>query len=421
VTWLLLWGHLEAKTLDSCLRRNDELRVRANQDQFSISGKNLTIRARAGTTPLIADYINLSSAHRLVLQGLDFNSGVRINATYNNSTLILLQNTLRDRVLCYGVKCVLIGNRFDAATLDDSILGSTQTLEVIFAGNQMLQKAYTSGSQSRFFRFNASSVHILGNQLNLDVGGYYSTYPVTVERGFSTIIGNRFTTSIDRNGTNSTPRSPGILHIENAAALIRNNVFTLTSATSVSGYPVSSLRAIDLADVGSEVRIHNNVIDFRNVNLGGSVNAAEGAIAIRRHVESVSGNVFLGLQHAAVNVDVGIQATIADNLCHQVVGSCPGTGAVTANPLFANAATGNYHLQAGSPAINAGPQSPYLLDIDGTRNDIGAHGGPFDLDQFDVQRGASTQPFVYPLFDANRSIDGNGNLQIRLIGVARNQ
>lgn len=244
---------------------------------------------------------------------------------------------------------------------------------------------------------------------------------MTVERGFSTIIGNRFTTSIDRNGTNSTPRSPGILHIENAAALIRNNVFTLTSATSVSGYPVSSLRAIDLADVGSEVRIHNNVIDFRNVNLGGSVNAAEGAIAIRRHVESVSGNVFLGLQHAAVNVDVGIQATIADNLCHQVVGSCPGTGAVTANPLFANAATGNYHLQAGSPAINAGPQSPYLLDIDGTRNDIGAHGGPFDLDQFDVQRGASTQPFVYPLFDANRSIDGNGNLQIRLIGVARNQ
>lgn len=388
---------------------------------FSVSGKNLTIRARIGTAPQIASSIWLESAHRLLMQGLSFNTERYVTAI-PSSTLILLQNTFRSYISCGGVQCIVIGNRFDTATIGESAIGGTGTTEVVFAGNDMLQRTYSILGQRRFFVFNAATVHVLGNHFNLDAGGYYGTYSVVVERGFATILGNRFTTSIDQNGiSGSDIRSPGILHIENAAALIRNNVFTLESATSVSNYPVSSLRAIDLAAVGGEVRIHNNVIDFRNVNLGSSINVAEGAISIRRYVESASGNVFHGLQHAAVNVDTGIQAMISANLCHQIVGSCPGTAALTANPLFTNSAAGNYHLQPGSPAINAGPNSPLLVDINGSRNDIGVHGGPFDIDQFDVQRGPGTVPFIYPLFEANKAIDGNGNLQIRLIGVARNQ
>ena len=49
-------------------------------------------------------------------------------------------------------------------------------------------------------------------------------------------------------------------------------------------------------------------------------------------------------------------------------------GVMSADPLYTDAANGDYTLGSGSPAIDAG--SPDLLDTDGTVSDIGAYGGP---------------------------------------------
>ena len=50
---------------------------------------------------------------------------------------------------------------------------------------------------------------------------------------------------------------------------------------------------------------------------------------------------------------------------------------VLMDPKFVDIETGNFVLQSDSPAINAGPMTPATLqDPDGTRNDIGAYGGP---------------------------------------------
>jgi len=49
-------------------------------------------------------------------------------------------------------------------------------------------------------------------------------------------------------------------------------------------------------------------------------------------------------------------------------------GNIALDPLFVDAAGGNFHLAAASPAANAG--DPAVLDRDGTRCDLGSTGGP---------------------------------------------
>jgi hypothetical protein len=63
------------------------------------------------------------------------------------------------------------------------------------------------------------------------------------------------------------------------------------------------------------------------------------------------------------------------------IGVTPGDSDFVADPMFVKDTIPdsnfnfNYHLQAFSPAIDKG--NPNILDLDGTRSDIGMYGGPF--------------------------------------------
>jgi hypothetical protein len=52
------------------------------------------------------------------------------------------------------------------------------------------------------------------------------------------------------------------------------------------------------------------------------------------------------------------------------------SGNISADPLFADPENGDFHLNPGSPCSDAGNPDPIYNDRDGSRNDMGAHGGP---------------------------------------------
>lgn len=53
----------------------------------------------------------------------------------------------------------------------------------------------------------------------------------------------------------------------------------------------------------------------------------------------------------------------------------PGTGSISQDPLYVDPPD-DYHLQGGSPCIDAGNPAAQYNDPDGSRNDMGAYGGP---------------------------------------------
>jgi hypothetical protein len=95
-------------------------------------------------------------------------------------------------------------------------------------------------------------------------------------------------------------------------------------------------------------------------------------------------NLFVGgVGHAAVGTDFPAWGASAIQDYNAVwmapdlawgEGVQTGEGNIEADPLFV--ASDDFHLGEGSACLDAGDPDPTLLDVDGSRNDVGAFGGP---------------------------------------------
>lgn len=218
--------------------------------------------------------------------------------------------------------------------------------------------------------------------------------------GYARILANR----VYMSGTASGTHFLDGIDVTAGAALIAGNIVQVNHAgTRVIRRGIS-------ASSTTYARVFNNIVDAGAITRTVNYYSSYGILAYGE----VSGNMLTNL----VGGFRGIAGSgVENNLCYNNYNSTCGSNPISVDPEFVDRT--DYRLTATSPAIDAGLADPFLADLDRTRNDIGAYGGPWSIEQYDAQRDPLyLGPFVYPLFEANSSFV-DGKLQVRALGVAR--
>lgn len=338
----------------------------------TVSGTNLTIDAASGD---------------VTIQGLELATTLVVNRAANVN---ILENQLHNvdiLVSNYKTsegdgKLVIVGNWLhDAGSIGD-----------IYSDN-----AYVAGNRIDNGRIGVRApAWLVGNVVNYS--GLQNEAINVATGGSVQIIGNRIFCYLNANHVY------GIRISSSSSVLIAGNIVFVGSSypsayTSVWIYGIYAESAVFAL-------VSNNVIRVA------SANTANYGVGISAYGQ-IQGNIVNWFNYQ------GISGSGVDyNLCTGSSTPTCGAHALKSDPKFIDAV--DFKLAADSPAIDAGPDSPLRADTDRTRNDMGAYGGPWPISVYDAQRDAGyTGPYVYPLFDASRSIQDLSTLQVRALAIAR--
>jgi hypothetical protein len=357
--------------------------------------KSLTLRSMSrGAMVYIGSgaFVVEGEGIKVTLQGLSFNTQVTVN---QGDDVRILENQFLSGV---GLivseykssegdgKLAVIGNQFSAG----SKIAWIRSDNAYIAGNH-----FVAGS----IQADAGSIWIVGNEVNV-YNGTLIGIELNGTSGEAKVIANRVT--INKSSRYDNFKAINTSH---PLALISGNIVSLTNT-----FTASNVGYISGVIATGQAQVVNNTINYNSIyypNDSWAIHAVSGLI---------SGNIVNHYPRRSLGTSTGV---IKNNLCFSTGGYCGTTanGNLTADPKFVNLI--DFKLDEGSPAIDTGNASPFYADLDRTRNDMGAYGGPWNIEQYDVQRKAEYfGPYVYPLFKANASIS-DGFMNIRALGVAR--
>jgi parallel beta-helix repeat protein len=157
----------------------------------------------------------------------------------------------------------------------------------------------------------------------------------------------------------------GIAMWNQSSAFLHNNVVIDNTYTGIS--------------VSSASNINNNTIANNNIGIydsGGYLPTIMNNI--------VTGNTTYGIGCVNSGIPTDLSYNDVWNNGQNYHYCSPGQGSITMDPLYVDEPNDDYHLQPGSPCIDSGNPLPQYNDPDGTRNDMGAYGGPGATADFPV-------------------------------------
>lgn len=233
---------------------------------------------------------------------------------------------------------------------------------------------------------------IINNSNPLIENNYFNNVLIDVINSNSTIRNNvidnsNFKSISSRNESNSTiigNTLTGTLEVSNASAVVRNNKLITRPPTGEIGIilgsalnsSISNNIIVDSTRFGTGIFMENS----SNISVTNNTILSHGkGITEKNSTATFFNNIISG------NSNFGIQISNTSKLNYNDVwgnyfnygGIDPGVNDISQNPLFVDSTKGNFRLSSLSPCINTGNPDIKYNDLDGTRNDIGAYGGPY--------------------------------------------
>ena len=195
---------------------------------------------------------------------------------------------------------------------------------------------------------------------------------VKIENGSATVSNNRITAN-----------NAGVILVQSGRSLIAGNriegnsrygIYLLYSKPDIRNNTITANKDKGIYSGYSEPLAANNVISGSDTLVFSEVSV----VTLTGNILTLGAN---GIQIAEFPKDQqSVTPVISHNLLWgnttNYINAAAGTGDLIADPLFTNAEKGDYTLKPGSPARDAGNPGQAFNDADGSRNDMGAHGGP---------------------------------------------
>jgi hypothetical protein len=332
---------------------------------FSIGGGCPNVIETDGTTPPLDSfrrngvYLTVTGAEGTVTPGWSIQAA--IDAANWGETVNVGPGTYTEDIrLKSGVN--VVGAGWNATILQGSgttnVVTATSVSDMRFAGFTVTRSGNANNSNNSGFVLDHSSIIVENNCITTNVFGlsiYYS----------SPIIRDNI---IRGNGCPSRGcgYSGGALYSGYATPLIANNLI-------VTNYD----DAVELAGNTSHAQLVNNTIVG---NQGSAIVSYAGDTSV------IENNIVTANQLGIWADGAGTAPALSYNDVWNNAGgnylvtggaiAAPGTGAISTDPLFDPTSPSGFGLAVASPCIHTGDPSPWYNNPDGTRNTMGAFGGP---------------------------------------------
>ncbi len=250
-----------------------------------------------------------------------------------------------DAAIANDIVLVSPGTYYEEITLKAgvTVMGAGEGRTIIDGGGNAGDVVFASGNNitntTKFLGFTVTGAHSGGSMPG--GAGIFCNSGASPDLGSNRVEGNDF----------------GIVTWNGANAYIHNNVVVDNTFTGIS--------------LSTDASVVNNTIANNN---NGIYDSGGYQPIVMNNI--VTGNITYGI--GVVNTSVPTDITYNDvwNNGQNYHYCSPGQGCISANPLYVDEPNGDYHLQPGSPCIDTGNPLPQYDDPDGSRNDMGAYGGP---------------------------------------------
>jgi parallel beta-helix repeat protein len=301
-------------------------------------------------------------------------SGGGLRVAYGSPTI--RENTIQDNIAYGSVPPGPSGGAglrlFNTvgAIVADNLIQNNNAAEVgggiyLFQGTDAqitgntIQSNETSGDGGGFFVYQNDGARIEDNIIKgnvADFGGGLSLQSSTRPR-------------IARNLIVDSPDGGGIYAASTTDITLENNVIAHNRSFHISGYGL-------LMSGGSAIALHNTFFDNDHVG----INAYNSAKVVVTNTVVTSHEI--GLTASGISSQITADTTLWWNNATMTAGNVITNNDQIGDPAFVNPATDDYHLAAGSAALDAGVDAGLLDDIDGEFRprgcfpDIGADEAP---------------------------------------------